>query len=1367
MPEGVEPTRISEELLKHKKHLEPLLEITPTATVISDVQATVVAWNPAAERLFGYTPEEAIGRNLDDLVAKSDELHRAAVSYSERAIQKEDDIQTITRRTRKDGTLVDVELMAAPLLSGGEVVGMLGIYHDITELNRQQRFFEALLQVSPEAITVTNTDSTVRTWNPGAQRLFGYTAEEAIGRKIDDLVATRPDLHAEAARLDQEADRRGEIRLVTQRTRKDGSLVDVEVVGAPIVVGGEQVARYAIYHDIGELQEQRRYFQSLLEISPAAIVVTDLEAKVVSWNPAAESLFGYTSEEAMGRLLDDLVATRADLHDEAVGFSEAAARGESVRATARRNRKDGSLVDVLLASSPVVVGEERVGFVAMYLDISEVQQEKRWHESVRELSPTAIVTVDKDTRVTSWNPAAQRLFGYSSEEAVGRPLDDLVATTDEIREEAARYTARGIGGSQVRLITRRTRKDGSLVDVELLVAPVTVAGEPAGHSVIYHDISELQEQKRYFQSILEVSPAAIVVTDLELRVVSWNPAAEELYGYGAEEAVGRIVDDVVANRPGLHEEAVGFSEAAARGERVRATTARTRKDGSLVDVQMVMEPVVLRNERVGFVIIYHDISEVQRQRRYYETLVQSSPVAIALLDPEANVTSWNPAAEQLFGYTAEEAMGRNIDALVAVNEETRAEAEAHTRHGMTGRLVHVITKRTRKDGTLVDVEVFGAPVTVAGEPAGLYAMYHDIADLQRAREAAEAATEAKSAFLATMSHEIRTPLNAVIGMTGLLLDTQLQPEQRSYAEVIRSSGDALLGVINEILDFSKIEAGRLDLEQQPFDLRQCVESALELVAGSAGTKGLDLAYLIDPRTPATIVGDITRVRQILLNLLNNAVKFTDEGEVVLKVDATRLDSSDGEGGRYELHFAIRDTGIGIPEERMETLFEAFSQVDASTTRRYGGSGLGLAISKRLAEQMGGTVWAESRVGRGSTFHVTLVAEARPGDVSADLEAIPQLEGKRVLIVDDNATNREILRRQTESWGMVPLDSGSPTEALAWVTAGEPFDLAILDMQMPEMDGLALAGEIRRHRDVAALPLVMLTSLGRRERGESDVEFAAHLTKPIRPSHLYDILIGIFAPQLGLRRVSGPAIPPEPEPEEGPPIRILLAEDNAVNQRVALLVLQKLGYRADVAADGREAVEAVERQPYDVILMDVQMPEMDGLEATRVIRERWPEGERRPRIIAMTAGATEDDRRATLEAGMDDFVSKPIRQEELAAALARSAVPALDPDALDRLAETIGGPDALAELTRTFLDDSERLLSELRRSVEAGQVEEVRRHAHTLKSTAASFGATELSDLCRRLEALAQAGSLDGAGDLVQAIVARFAGVRTALEEHPA
>ncbi|HKX24782.1 MAG TPA: response regulator, partial [Actinomycetota bacterium] len=773
-------------------------------------------------------------------------------------------------------------------------------------------------------------------------------------------------------------------------------------------------------------------------------------------------------------------------------------------------------------------------------------------------------------------------------------------------------------------------------------------------------------------------------------------------------------------------------------------------------------------ERVGHSVVYHDIGEIQRQRRYYEALVQSSPVAIALLDPKGTVTSWNPSAERLFGFTADEAVGRHIDDLVATSDEIADEAKSQTERGMSGGFVHGISRRTRKDGTLIDVEIFGAPVIVAGEPSGLYAMYHDIGPLQRARKDAEAAAEAKSAFLATMSHEIRTPLNAVIGMTGLLLDTDLSPEQHGYGEVIRNSGDALLAVINEILDFSKIEAGRLDMEREPFSIRQCVESALELVATSAADKGLELAYLIDPRTPGTIVGDVTRVRQILLNLLNNAVKFTDVGEVVLKVDARPLEASgSGGAGRHEIHFSVRDTGIGIPADRMEGLFEAFSQVDASTTRRYGGTGLGLAISKRLAEQMGGTLRVESVHGRGSSFHVTITAEAVPGTPADELEALPQLDGRKVLIVDDNATNREILRRQTEAWGMKPVVTEFPAEALEQVARGDPFDLAILDMQMPDMDGLTLAREIRRLRDAAELPLVLLTSLGRGERGETEVEFAARLTKPIRPSQLHDVLVGIFAPQLALQRV-----PTTSNARKGPaevrPLRILVAEDNAVNQQVALLVLGKLGYRADVAGDGREAIQALERQRYDVILMDVQMPELDGLEATREIRKRWTGPERRPRIIAMTAGATENDRQACLAAGMDDYVSKPIRQEELAAALSRFGssedAPAIDGDTLDRLREAVGGEEALAELTRTFLDDTRSLLAELRKDLEAGRPKDVRRHAHTLKSTAASFGAEALAELARRLENQAGAEAPERLGTLVNDIEAESRRAAAALSD---
>ncbi len=749
-------------------------------------------------------------------------------------------------------------------------------------------------------------------------------------------------------------------------------------------------------------------------------------------------------------------------------------------------------------------------------------------------------------------------------------------------------------------------------------------------------------------------------------------------------------------------------------------------------------------------------AELATQKAYFEALVEISPAAVVTMDLDQNVTGWNPAATTLFGYRPEEAIGRSIDDLVLGSDEMRAEGAAVAQASLATGRHDLITRRSRRDGSIVDVEVVMVPLVVDGQTVGSYVVYHDITELQAARLEADRANEAKSAFLATMSHEIRTPMNAIIGMSGLLAETDLDDEQQEYAGIVQGSSEALLAIINDILDFSKIEAGRMDLESVEFSLRDCIESSLDLIGPLALRKGLDVAYQMPPEAPDRLVGDPNRVRQILINLLSNAVKFTETGHVRLSVAAEQPSRA---GSDASISISVTDTGIGLTEEQVGRLFESFSQADISTARRYGGTGLGLAISRRLAELMGGELHVRSPGldGHGSTFQLTI-----PAVVAAPPEAVPDfLLGRRVLVAEPSSINRGVFAVLLEGWGAEVV----LTDDLARDDTPPSVDVVLIGCGTDTAsDALA---RVLALRGKSATPVVLSSAAPRRDvltdPRWGGVAFLDWVSKPIKPAALAASMgrsLGIEAMPESDREADDRGID-EPAAR---PMAILLAEDNALNQKLAVTLLTRMGHVVTVADNGRSAVDLALGEPFDLILMDIQMPDMDGLEATRRIIDAL--GERRPRIVALTANALSEDRGATEAAGMDDYLAKPLRRDELArvlrdAASSRSRESAIpdrgaesaeddhrhDDDAIDaaafraKVSEMVGAPDPEfeRELISEFLDGLPALVASIETAGDTADADLLRRACHTLKSHAAIFGAARLEDQCRRLEALAGEG----------------------------
>jgi len=886
-------------------------------------------------------------------------------------------------------------------------------------------------------------------------------------------------------------------------------------------------------------------------------------------------------------------------------------------------------------------------------------------------------------------------------------------------------------------------------------------------------LHELSKSEQKYRSVVEQVREVIFQTDATGRWTFLNPAWTEITGYSISESLGGHFlahshpDDLRQNlelfRPLLQQQVESCRH------EVRYLTQSGQIRWLEIAARLITTPESPR--ALGLSGTINDITERRQSEEHNRALISAIPDLIFRVNRAGVFLDYRiPRGYKVYGDPDTFLGRRQHDILPLPIAELRMQAvEAALRTGevqVCEYSLEIDGQRRDEESRIVSCgqdEVLIIVRDITERKAAEVAMQQRNQALEEARRQAEAASRMKSTFLATMSHEIRTPMNAVLGMTGLLLDTPLNPEQRDFVETIRHSGDALLALINDILDFSKLEAGEMELEEMDFSLINCLEEVADLLAPVAQHRSLELITELDPRLPTMVRGDEGRLRQILTNLGGNAVKFTPSGEVVISGILQRQDEH-----QVWVRFTVRDTGIGISPEAQQRLFQPFSQVDASTTRKYGGTGLGLAISRQLAELMQGSIGLKSIPGQGSTFWVDLPFRI-PETQTPALPAAPQdLLGIPVLIVDDNETNRQVLRRQLQNWGMVVQVAADAKTALRMLhehsQRGTPLPLAILDMQMPEMDGEMLGRQIKEHPELAATHLIMLTSLSQREGAKrmQEAGFAAYLTKPVKQTRLRETIAAVLGIRKPLTVNSKEAPTPAPTPSNL--LKILLAEDNAINQKVALKQLQNLGYGADSVANGQEVLDALDRIAYDIIFMDCQMPIVDGYEATRILRQRYQPG---PVIIAMTANAFNEDRERALEAGMDDFLSKPVRLQDLSNMIQRwlpeverrqrqrpstvtgamripierlpdYALSQETPLNLGYLHEVSGNdPGFERELLEVFLADLQKHLGVLEGAAAAKDWQTLERRAHQVKGAASNVGAEELHRLCKQLEAAAK------------------------------
>ena len=1146
-----------------------------------------------------------------------------------------------------------------------------------------------------------------------------------------------------------------------------------------------------------EFDKSELKYRALVETANDIIYRTDREGRFSYVNPVGLRITGYTELETIGTRYLDLIREQDRGDVEHFYKIQAYKKEPASYLEIPVRKKNGELLWLGQNVQLLIEQGEVIGFQAVARDITRQRKAEEERDRFFSLSLDLLCITGTDGYFKSTNPSWQQVLGLSGQALLNEPFLNFVHPEDRAKtEEQFRQAVRGqrIAGFETRFRTA----DGSYRWIEWSVSPDTAQG------IMYAVGRDVSERRQINETIKESEARYRILAQNTTDIISRHspdgtytyvsPACKRVLGYEPEEMIGHSIYDFY--HPDDHTKA-RLSQLRVKDlpESFTLLYRIRRKDGTFIWFESTNRTIREDNtERVSEIVtVSRDITvrktieeNLAESERRLEQIIETVQSGITLSDEAGNFEVFNTAMEELTGYTMAEANAAgDFSKLLYPDEGDRQRAldglktlleEGHVPETETV----ILTKDGRRRTLLVTTDLVsfkGAKMFLSG--------FRDITErkeaeeeLKNAKEAAESATRAKSEFLAMMSHEIRTPMNSVIGMTDLLLQTPLNEEQHDFAETIRTSGESLLAIINDILDFSKIESSKIELEDRPCEPKTVIEEVLDLFSAKALEKGIDLLYWINPQVPPFVMGDSLRIRQILTNLVGNAVKFTAHGEVVISLNvASRQDK------HLELQFSVKDSGIGIAPDKLDRLFKPFSQVDSSTTRRFGGTGLGLVISMRLTELMGGKIWAESVPNQGSTFSFTIKTVTPPDDLVLPKVylrgKVPELNGKRIMLVDDNSTNLMILRMQCELWGMVTRGTTSPNEAIDWLRKGDPFDIAVLDMLMPEMDGHALAQTLRSMRAKENLPLVLLSSSGvtSAELGSGDL-FQASIAKPLKHDQLFELLVEALT---GKKHTYVKAKPVSIERiAEKLPLTILVAEDNSVNQKLIRRVLLQLGYTSDLAENGLEVLAALKRKHYELIFMDVHMPEMDGLETSRRIVNEVRQ-EERPVIVALTADAMQGDRDKCVEAGMDDYITKPIRIIDIQrvidrwgeTAARRSAEMAQHSDSPGELEksmfkriEQLGletDPAFVLELIGSYEPLFRNQLNNIQTAFSKKDGKALHYSAHSLKGASLNIGADHLAAVSRKIEDLAEEMNVEKIAPLIPDLEAVMTATTQALQ----